>query len=147
TYRYLVLAKATDVAGNTQNSFGVNVSSTLFMIDRTAPSAVVTPEPTQGASYKPINIGKLASATHFRGTSSDPNSGAGVALVQLRLSYIAGGNTYYWDGSANAFSSYSVTASTAWMTTSGTLGWNYNKDILWPTDASHAMVLEVRAED
>ena len=66
--------------------------------------------------------------------------------VSLRLSYLIGNDTYYWTGAV--FSSYTVTAMTAWqpITTAG--GWTYGTQIVWPSDGvSHAVKFEARAED
>src|SRR6185437_4151974 len=74
-----------------------------------------------------------------------PNA-SGPKDVQIRLSYLSGGASYYWTGSQ--FSSSTVNASTAWQSiTTGGPGWSYPIPITWPSDVSHAMTLESRAED
>src|SRR6185437_7975581 len=81
------------------------------------------------------------------GTAADAGpSASGPKDVQIRLSYLSGGASYYWTGSQ--FSSSTVNASTAWQSiTTGGPGWSYPIPITWPSDVSHAMTLQSRAED
>ena len=145
--KYTIVAQATDVAGNIQSTYGVGTSSLTITMDRSAPTVAITPPPNTGASYRPENIGESGSATRFQGTAADqlPNP-SGLNQVQIQLSYVSGGNPYYWDGNINQFSSYTVTGVTAWYNAGGT-SWIYTKDIVWPTDASHAITLSARGVD
>src|SRR5208283_2735843 len=92
---------------------------------------------------------------------SDPGSHpSGMQLVQVRMSYLLSGNTYYWNPGVNAFSSSTLNANTAWQNAggagavgnNGNIGWDYNSalvgNITWPTDGlSHTITLDVRGED
>src|SRR6185312_12577260 len=69
---------------------------------------------------------------------------SGVAQTQIRLSYLMGATTFYWDASGSAFSN-SIGANAAWTTAS--LGWLYAPSINWPTDQSHFILLEARSTD
>ena len=71
----------------------------------------------------------------------------GISQVQMQLSYVLTGATYYWDGTQVKFSSSPVTT----WNNSGTAAWNYENfsgnDIDWPVDMSHLFTLQVRGID
>src|SRR5207302_79177 len=105
--------------------------------------------PANTQSYQRAAVGHIGNATQLRGTASDAGvNPSGIKGVGIRLSYLLATNTYYWTGTT--FSSYTVTAATAWQT-AGAAAWNYNNtigsDITWPVDLSHAMKLEANATD
>src|ERR1019366_4790876 len=59
-------------------------------------------------------------------------------------------DTYYWDENAQAFSSFTVTANTAWFPTTlpNSTSWVYQKDINWPpSDTSQVVTAEVQSID
>src|SRR6185312_15692221 len=118
-------------------------------IDKTAPSVTITqtPSPAQGGSYKPSAVGETGSSSLLHGTDVDPGTYPSlVKRVQIRMSYLLGSTSYYWDGAE--FSSWTVTTNTAWQTmNTPPANWTYPINIAWPTDMSHAIALEVRGED
>ncbi|MBI4656406.1 MAG: hypothetical protein HY746_06650, partial [Elusimicrobia bacterium] len=145
-FKYLILAKAEDVAGNVQETYIVDASSVVIKIDKAAPSSAMTDYPLDdldGVSgrYKSQNIGKSASASRFKGTTQDSyytQNNSTVAATQIRLSYLSAGDTYYWNEGANNFSSWTVTENTAWfdslLSGSGPVwNWLYLSDINWPS--------------
>src|ERR1019366_9314376 len=143
--QYVFVASATALSGLTQSVFAVGTSSFTLTYDKTAPTASIGVPTANNLSYKRANIGQGASL--LSGASSDTGPlASGVKDVGLRLSYLLGGNTYYWTGAA--FSSSTVTPLTAWqpITTAG--AWTYGISIVWPADGiSHAITFEARAED
>ena len=70
---------------------------------------------------------------------------SGVKDFQFRLSYLSGGNTFYYTGS----SSWTLNvAATAWVArANGSGAWSYPFNINWPASPSFLMKLEVRGED
>ena len=70
----------------------------------------------------------------------DPVKGA-----QIQLSYLSGNDTYYWDANITQFSSFTVTANTAWFIAGNS--WFYVPSINWPTDMSHLITLQTRGND
>ena len=142
----MLVAKAIAASGLSQTTFAIGVSSTQIIID-TAPPNVVVNRPVNGQSYQPGNIGEAVSLSQLSGTVNDPLSlNSGVKDYAIRISYVVGPDTYYWD--TIQFSSFPITASTAWQQRSSAGGtWTYPFDINWPSDMSHAMKLEVRGED
>src|SRR5207302_1984840 len=89
-------------------------------------------------------------ATLFSANSSDTAPlASNVKDVGLRLSYLLATNTYYWTGAV--FSSFTVTANTAWQPMAGAGAWTYGIAIgnSWPgpNTTSYAIKLEARAED
>ena len=148
--QYTIVAQATDVAGNSQQTFVTGTSSKTIIIDQTPPIVTFTPgaPPVAGFSYMPTQIGKSLTTSRISGTASDPGLFAsGVSQVQVQFSYVSlsDNNTYYWDPTIPGFSSFTVTANTAWYG-AGT-SWNYGKDITWPTDTSHVITLQARGID
>lgn len=112
--RFTLVVRSSDVAANMQANFVVPTSSFSFIMDKTAPTVTISAPPTQAGSYKAADIGNVGGGSAFGGTDADANTLAtGVKRVQLRLSYLLSGDTYYWDGSN--FSSTTVNATTAWQ--------------------------------
>ncbi len=146
---YLVLAQAFDVAGNTQTVLNANVSSFTFRIDKGLPTTTINTPPVPGGFYSPANIGEaVPTNTLFSGHASDAGALAtGLNLVQVRLSYLLGPDTYYWDQANTKFSSAPITGNTAWQSAAGKVNWQYLTDISWPTDMSHNITFESRAVD
>ena len=150
-HQYILISQAIDSAGNAQSNFATNVSSFTISIDTGAPANALVPPPTNGASYQPGAIGTSASSpdSRFTGTDGDPGIlASGVNKVQVQLSYVLGPDTYYWDGNAQVFSSYTVTVS-SWFGTflNSPTTWIYQHDINWPTDASHLITLKSQTVD
>ncbi|MEW6215936.1 MAG: hypothetical protein AB1478_12165, partial [Nitrospirota bacterium] len=144
-FKYLILAKAIDIAGNIQDTYTVDISSLVIKVDKAAPSSQITDYPLDDSDetsgrYKSQNIGKSATASRFKGTAQDSyytQNNSTVAATQIRLSYLSEGDPYYWNQSANNFSSWTITADAAWFDTllsgSGpTYNWLYLSDIEWP---------------
>src|SRR6185312_12268201 len=144
-FQYTIVVQGTDAAGNVQSIYAGGVSSMTVKIDQTAPTAGIDVPPAPSGSYKPVDIGEPGTLLH--GTASDAGVlPSGINNVQVRLSYLVGGDTYYWDG--GQFSSSTVNASTAWQGASYLTGnWTYTTSIVWPTDVSHLMKLEAQAFD
>ena len=145
--QYLLVAKAIAASGLSQTSFAVGISSIQVIIDTAAPKVVIS-RPANGVfvSARQHRRKRIAFAIERNG---DP-----ILFVELRrerllrsaLSYLSGGASYYWD--TVEFSSFTVNANTAWLQRPSAAGtWTYPFDINWPSDASHAMKLEVRGED
>ena len=146
--KYSLVTQATDVAGNVQSVYALNTSSFTFLMDRAAPNAPVILLPASGDSYQPANLGHVGNGTGLHGTNTDPGSHpSGISQVQMQLSYVLTGATYYWDGTQVKFSSSPVTT----WNNSGTAAWNYENfsgnDIDWPVDMSHLFTLQVRGID
>src|SRR5207302_4953063 len=147
--KYTLVAQATDLSNISQSVFVLNTSSFTILKDNVAPNAPLITFPANTQSYQPAAVGHIGNATQLRGTASDAGvNPSGIKGVGIRLSYLLATNTYYWTGTT--FSSYTVTAATAWQT-AGAAAWNYNNtigsDITWPVDLSHAMKLEANATD
>ena len=148
--QYTIVTQATDIAGNSQSTYVLGTSSETITIDRSAPVVTLLGAPIGGASYQPANIGEVGSGTRFHGTVTDPTPlASGVnptSGVQIQLSYIdSGGTTYYWDANITQFSSFTVTATSAWFNAGSS--WLYIPSIVWPTDASHLITLQTRGTD
>ena len=143
--QYVFIASATAPSGLTQSTFASPASSLTLTYDATPPSASITVPASNNLSFKRANIGQPASL--LSGNSSDTGPlAAGVKNVALRLSYSFGGDTYYWTGAT--FSSFTVTANTAWQNTATAGAWTYGVAITWPNDGlSHSITMEARAED
>ena len=127
----------------------VGISSITIVYDTAAPNVSISTPSVSGESFQRANIGESLSVTSFGGSDSDTGSlAAGVKRVQLRLSYLLNGASYYWDG-AN-FSSTTVNANTAWRDIiSPPATWAYTTDMNWPTPNSQSLLIlmEARAED
>ncbi|MDP2864769.1 MAG: Ig-like domain repeat protein, partial [Elusimicrobiota bacterium] len=156
-FRYIILSRASDLAGNTQAVFTTDVSSVIITMDKAAPSSAVTlpADDLDGASgrYNSSRIGKDATNTRFYGTSADgayTQYNAGVSASQIRLTYLSGGDTYYWDQANLNFSSWTVTAAAAWAGAlvggAGPWTWTFLTDISWPA-VDREYKLEARAMD
>ncbi len=154
---YVILSSAVDQAGNAQSSLTVGVSSITIRVDKSGPISTITLPADSGAAgqgrYTPGNIGYDNSGsgganTRFVGAVSD-TGGAGVKTNYIRLSYLNGSTTQYWNGT-----DFSELYSTnGWQNTSNTL-WRYDTDV--PAAAFVAVLngsghrqftLESRAED
>jgi hypothetical protein len=61
------------------------------------------------------------------------------------VSYLYNGDTYYWNGNTNLFSSFTVSDTNAWFNAGSS--WQYTKNIVWPGDMSHLMTLQARGID
>jgi len=157
-YKYMLLSKAVDTAGNAQSQYTVDVSSVLITMDKADPSSVITlpldDMTGAGGRYKAVNIGKTATASRFNGTAKDDaydQNNSGVAAVQVRLSYLLSNDTYYWNQSNLNFSSWTVTAATAWAGcllggSAPNWTWTFLTDISWPA-GDREYKLESRAMD
>ena len=142
--KYVFVASATANSGLVQNTMVVPVSSFTVIMDTVAPTTSVTAPPGQNLSYQSSIFG--ASLPSLNGAANDQNPNpSGVKDVQLNLSYVLAGNTYYYTGVA--FSSFNVVNS-GWLDIPGAGPWSYFTAINWPTDGlSHAMILKSRAID
>ncbi len=149
--KYLLLTRSTDVAGNLQDQFVVDVSSRVVFVDKAPPATSVTlpADDSNGLSgrYKSANIGKTATSSRFYGSASDSfyaANNAGVEKTLIRLSYLLSGDTWYWIGTS--FSSGTAALSASWVNASGVGSWIYPNDITWPAgDREYA--LEARSMD
>jgi len=83
-HQYVVLSSATDLAGNAQ----VAVSSAGFTYDIVEPTSGITSPPSPDDQF-------FSSMTVLWGTSRDDVSG--VAQVKVKMWYLSGGVTYYWN--------------------------------------------------
>ncbi|HBE87556.1 MAG TPA: hypothetical protein DDW67_00235, partial [Elusimicrobia bacterium] len=153
-YRYLVLTRALDTAGNVQETFTVDVSSLIARVDKNPPSSVIVSplDSSDGESgrYKASAIGQFP-ANHIRGTATDNPAAlaAGLQASQMRLSYLLAGDTYYWSGAA--FSSGAVAEAAAWRSASITgsapvWNWDYTSNVVWPAGDREYLV-ETRGMD
>ncbi|PJA12445.1 MAG: hypothetical protein COX65_08550, partial [Elusimicrobia bacterium CG_4_10_14_0_2_um_filter_56_8] len=110
---YTLWAEATDKAGNVQANFTGNGSSVTFSTDKSAPLLSV---------LSPAANSKISSVVSVTGTANDPNwetnSGiAGASNMQVQVSYLLTGDTYYYDNSAS-FSSSTLNDSNSWWNSS-----------------------------
>src|ERR1019366_6482632 len=143
---YTFITQANALSGLTQATYTAPVSSFTVIMDQTPPTTTITAPPANGMSYKPTVFG-FPVVPSLAGTVSDPNANdSGVKDVQVRLSYLFAGNTYYWGGGVSFSSTTAPTAAWQTITTAGP-GWSELNSITWPSDMSHAMKLESRAED
>ncbi len=106
---YTMWAEALDKAGNSQTVFSGNGSSATFTIDKSAPVLALTSINTDD---------KISSLSSVSGTANDPNwatnSGiAGASNIQVQISYLDGGDTYYYDN-ASQFSSSTLNDTNSW---------------------------------
>ena len=114
-----MLAWAADSAGNVQTTFTVGTSSNVFFYDN-APSTSTIPVPVDKSADRTF--------TTFSGGAGDDFSG--VDGVDLTISYLLSGNTYYWDGVAFSSQTYSVVASSVVPQNSERATWSYNAGAL-----------------
>ena len=153
-YGYLVLVKAVDVATNAQDIFGVDVASFVFTVDKGSPvTDFVRPvDSGDGVSgrYKAALIGQTVNSTQLRGSATDTPAAnyAGLKTAQVRLSYLLGTVTYYWNGAAFTDA---IAGADAWQgaSLSGTgvsRTWDYMIDVAWPAGDREYLV-EARAMD
>jgi hypothetical protein len=79
--------------------------------------------PAHNGKYKGNVLG--GGGNPFTGTATDPGSpwNAGVRKVQVRLSYLLSGDTWYWIPGLTAFSSGTV-ANNGWINTAND-SWQY----------------------
>ncbi|MCK5358187.1 MAG: hypothetical protein KAJ48_07310, partial [Elusimicrobiales bacterium] len=106
---YTIWSEAIDKAGNTQTIFTGNGSSVTFTVDKSAPLLDITSISAND---------KIASLVSVSGTANDPNwdTNSGIALaenIQIQVSYIDDGDTYYYDG-ATQFSSSTLDNTNSW---------------------------------
>ncbi|MEM4483821.1 MAG: hypothetical protein QXS19_07880, partial [Candidatus Methanomethylicia archaeon] len=152
-FKYLILVRAEDVAGNIQETFNIGISSIVITVDKHPPTSMVTLPQDDGdginGRYKSTNIGKSSTNSRFYGTAIDsyyPSNNAGPEKTQISLSYLSGGDTYYWLGPVIGFSSGSYAESNRWQNASGSSEWLYVPDISWPL-GDRRYRLEVRSMD
>ncbi|MDA8131646.1 MAG: hypothetical protein M0011_09110, partial [Elusimicrobia bacterium] len=106
---YTLWAEARDKAGNIQTLFGGNGSSVTFTVDMSAPLLGIT---------NPSANSKISSLFSVTGTANDPNwtTNAGISgasNVQIQVSYLYAGDTYYYDNTT-IFSSSALTDTNSW---------------------------------
>ncbi|MBI5744156.1 MAG: right-handed parallel beta-helix repeat-containing protein [Elusimicrobia bacterium] len=118
---YTVVARAVDAAGNWSPVY----STASFMYDVTPPQAFIV-QPANGGVYLPSD---LTGVNPIRGTAFDPALPWGLdqlSKVQMNLSYLSGGVTYYWNG-VSAFSN-AISSGSAWTDVADTDTWRYPFD-------------------
>ena len=153
-YRYLLLVKSTDVAGNIQEVFTVGVSSMYFTMDKGPPvSAITRPvsDVVEGSGrYRPADIGQFSGNNQFQGTVYDTPAVdyAGAEKEEIRLSYLLSGDTWYWTGTV--FSSGTAAQTAAWKDSpvygaGSPRNWDYQGNVAWAGDREY--VLEARGMD
>ncbi|MEK7721773.1 MAG: hypothetical protein AAB359_05235, partial [Elusimicrobiota bacterium] len=156
-FRYMILSRASDLAGNTQDVYAADVSSVIITMDKAAPSSGITlPVDDLGGAlgrYHSSKLGKTATNSRFYGSSQDgayTQYNAGVSVSQIRLTYLSGGDTYYWDQANLNFSSWTVTQTAAWTGAlvggAGPWTWTFLTDIGWPA-GDREYKLEARSMD
>ena len=131
---YLVVARATDKAGNPQNVFTVNVSSRITLFDDDKPTAGVQ---TPAASTAVFSLATIA------GTADDPLGAPGasdVGAIALKIidsvnNVLGDGDDLYWNGvSFTAHSSNTVAGS-------GTTAWSYGAVPGWASNRRYAVAV------
>ncbi|OVE76474.1 hypothetical protein BVX98_05985, partial [bacterium F11] len=120
-HRYLVKSWATDSAGNVQGTFAAGVSSNTFSFDNVAASATIS-LPVDGAAYRTF--------TQFDGTGGDDFSG--VKDVDLTVSYLDSGDTYYFDGVNFSSETFSTVASSVVVQFASAVSWSFDTTDLLP---------------
>jgi len=148
-YTYTFYSKAYDKAGNIQNNFVVGSSSHTIRIDKLMPVVSVS-SPAQSGIYSVFPT--------VYGTASDqnPNTASGIngaSNIQVSVSYVDGGTTYYFDGASsfiNTLNEYnSFFNATGWSASGPSSGtWTFE-----PAGLSSALVgnkiyrVRARAQD
>ncbi|MHB0996888.1 MAG: hypothetical protein ACYC2I_11015, partial [Elusimicrobiales bacterium] len=140
---YILTSSAVDRAGNGQRVFDNNISSLTFIWDTDRPVSYMI-QPVHGSSYKPAD---LSGVNPLRGTATDgvlPYTPNHINKVQMNLSYLHQGDTYYW--TTTEFSSWTRTFDTAWLNLTGTTDWSSSfGSSNWVSDRLYTM--RVRAFD
>ncbi|MCK5582683.1 MAG: hypothetical protein KAI33_02775, partial [Elusimicrobiales bacterium] len=135
---YILQTKAEDRAANEQSGFTQGVSSMTFIWDDTPPETTIN-VPIDEGKYKPSD---LTGVNAINGNATDavlPYTTDHLNKVQIHLSYLKAGDTYYWTGSA--FSSYTVTFDGAWQDAIGTDTWKYPYDGAdWVSDENYRLI-------
>ncbi|HPO95559.1 MAG TPA: hypothetical protein PLD81_06050 [Elusimicrobiales bacterium] len=138
-YKYVLLIRAEDVAGNIQDTFALGISSITITVDRYPPTTSITLPSDDGdgvsGRYKSSDIGKSATNSRFYGVATDSyysSNNAGAEKTQISLSYLFNGDTYYWLGPTIGFSSGAYAESNRWQDASGSGAWLYVPDVSWP---------------
>ncbi len=111
---YRVIAWASDSANNTQTTFVTGISSNVFFFDNVPALSNIT-VPADGADYNAF--------PSFNGVASDDFSG--VNQVNLTISYIQAGTTYYWGG-ASFSTTYTTVPSSITVQNATSATWTYN---------------------
>src|SRR5262249_32912729 len=96
--------------------------------------------PPLSAITNPITASHLTTVANIQGNAQDPNHPfeSNISSVQVQVSYLKAGDTYYWDG-GTSFSSITVNANTAWFDANYTKlyyssgSWVYS-GVTWPSD-------------
>ncbi len=151
---YVILSSAIDNALNPQTSMTVGVSSNTILVDKSPPTSTISfpldSGPAGQGRYAPSNVGHPSNNTRFSGTDVDAD-GAGVnpTAMQLRVSYLNGSTTQYW----NASNFNELYSTNAWQATNNTV-WRYDTDIPATTwisvldgTGNRQFKVEVRATD
>ncbi|MDE2293782.1 MAG: hypothetical protein KGL53_17125, partial [Elusimicrobia bacterium] len=148
--KYVITVKATDAAGNPQAGAQAVISSRTIAIDKNPPTAGFT-IPAQGAAYTPTAL----DGSQLTGTASDAEAalykGSDALLdggVELLVSYLQGGTSYYYNPSACNPAKFCSTAasSASWVTATSTASWSrYIPAGDWVSDRQYRA--EVRARD
>jgi hypothetical protein len=141
---YVLLSRSVDVGGNYQSVFTAGVSSQTFLADTVAPVPTIT-FPVHNAFYKGSQVS--GGANPFTGTVNDPGApfNSGIRQVQLRLSYLLNGDTWYWQPAQIKFSSGTAVSASGWINASDTT-WDYFGSVTWG-GVDRQYTLEARAED
>ncbi|OVE75252.1 hypothetical protein BVX98_07870, partial [bacterium F11] len=140
---YVLLSRAIDVAGNQQDTFTGGISSRTFMSDTQVPIISIG-FPVHNNQYKGSEVSG-GGTERLQGSVSDPNApyNSGIRSVELRLSYLSGPDTYYWQNPV--FSSGAAVSNNGWFPAHN-LNWEYFTAVDWrPVDSEYTF--EVRAED
>ncbi|TPW18338.1 MAG: hypothetical protein FD129_6 [bacterium] len=143
---YTVLAKAIDTAGNEPAGYVAGVSSRTFLVDSVPPSVALT-FPADGAAYKRVNV---SGAGHeLSGTAVDPGApwNSGIRSVDVRISYLQGGDSYYYLPGPQAFSSGTI-AAPGWFNSGAVVftPWTHDLAVQWAS-GDRQYQIDVRGQD
>ncbi|MDI6756458.1 MAG: Ig-like domain repeat protein, partial [Endomicrobiia bacterium] len=151
-HRYNVVVIGRDKAGNEKtygsSTFTVGVDSNTFTYDSSPPEFAFT-RPLQGAATPVYSV--LATVS---GTAADKPDGAGdfnsgVKRVEIRISYLLVGDTYYWQGGGGPVYWSSETVTSFYDNTGGST-WTYTHSKFADSSAwldGRLYRVDARAED
>ncbi|MFH1283258.1 MAG: hypothetical protein ABII27_06295, partial [bacterium] len=139
--KYSMWTKAKDKANNSQTNFQVGLSSLTITVDKEGPLSGIT-SPTEGEKYTPAAV----NAASISGTAQDkPDTNKADLLIDgidVQMSFLSGGSTYYWNGSTWTLTVTTLTANGA--------SWNFlamPNATQWSYPGDQNFRVKVRARD
>ncbi|MBI4669719.1 MAG: hypothetical protein HY747_11175, partial [Elusimicrobia bacterium] len=129
---YAITSRSSDTIGNLQTSYPLNQSTFTFYMDKSSPTATITKPvhfPGAGSAngkYRTASADSSTTLPYLSGTASDDEasyygygSGDVFQTTQIRLWYLAGNTSYYYDGAGTEgmgnFATYFDTNENNWI--------------------------------